>query len=74
MPTGTTVTWTNNDNFTHSVRFDGSDEVRVMKPGETVSHDFPAPGLYHYICTFHPQDMQGTVLVDPAGQIDPGSS
>ncbi|HEY7024559.1 MAG TPA: cupredoxin domain-containing protein [Candidatus Limnocylindrales bacterium] len=74
VPTGTTVTWTNNDNFTHSVRFDGSDEVRVMKPGETVSHDFPAPGLYHYICTFHPQDMQGTVLVDPAGQIDPGSS
>ncbi len=62
---GNTVTWTNNDSFTHSVKFDGSDEVQMMKPGESVSRDFPTAGLYSYICTLHPNDMHGTVLVKP---------
>jgi plastocyanin len=71
---GTTVTWTNNDNFTHSVRLDGSDEVQMMKPGESVSHEFPAAGLYHYICTLHPQDMQGTVLVEAPAEVETSSN
>lgn len=61
---GTTVTWTNNDNFTHSVRLDGSEEVQVIRPGESTTHAFATAGLYHYVCTFHPQDMQGSVLVE----------
>jgi plastocyanin len=61
---GTTVTWTNNDQFTHSVRLlDDGGEVLVIKPGESVSHRFEQPGLRHYDCSFHPHDMKGTVLV-----------
>ena len=61
---GTTVTWTNNDQFTHSVRLiDDGGQVLVMKPGESVSHTFEQPGLRHYDCSFHPHDMKGTVLV-----------
>ena len=43
---GTTVTWTNDDNFTHSVRMvdDGGDRSMVMKPGESVSFTFHARG------------------------------
>jgi plastocyanin len=61
---GTTVTWTNNDQFTHSVRLlDDGGEVLDIKPGESVSHTFEQPGLRHYDCSFHPHDMNGTVLV-----------
>ena len=35
----------------------------VVKPGETAEHTFHAPGIYPYICTFHPDDMTGTVVV-----------
>ena len=60
---GTTVTWTNNDNFTHSVRLLDSGEVQMMKPGESVSHTFTTPGLFRYDCSLHPKDMHGSVLV-----------
>lgn len=59
----TTVTWTNNDNFTHSVRLLDSGETQMMKPGESITHAFTAPGLYQYDCSLHPKDMQGSVLV-----------
>ena len=61
---GTTVTWTNNDNFTHSVRLLDGGEVQMMKPGESVTHAFPGPGLFRYDCSLHPKDMQGSVLVE----------
>ena len=60
---GTTVTWTNNDNFTHSVRLLDSGETQFMKPGESVTHAFATSGLYQYDCSLHPKDMQGSVLV-----------
>ena len=60
---GTTVTWTNNDNFTHSVRLLDTGSVQIMKPGESVTQAFTAPGLYRYDCSFHPKDMHGSVLV-----------
>ena len=61
---GTTVTWTNNDNFTQSVRLLDSGAVQMMKPGGSVTHAFTAPGLYRYDCSLHPKDMHGSVLVD----------
>jgi plastocyanin len=64
VPAGTEVTWTNNDNFTHSVRLLDSGEVQMMRPGESVSQTFATPGLYRYDCSLHPQDMKGSVLVD----------
>jgi plastocyanin len=65
VPLGTTVTWTNNDNFTHSVRgLPGDAEPLLMKPGETVTHTFDSPGLFPYDCSLHPRDMKGSVLVE----------
>ncbi|HET8631766.1 MAG TPA: cupredoxin domain-containing protein [Thermomicrobiales bacterium] len=69
VPAGTTVTWTNHDNFTHSVKFDGGADtnVHIMRPGESASITFATPGEYPYVCTFHSQNMKGKVIVT-AGQ------
>jgi plastocyanin len=67
VPAGTEVTWTNNDNFTHSVRLLDSGEVHMMKPGESVSLTFTNPGLFRYDCSLHPKDMHGSVLVGGGG-------
>lgn len=63
VASGTTVTWTNHDNFTHSVQVDGQSEVHMMRPGESAQITFSAPGEYHYVCTLHAQNMQGNVSV-----------
>ena len=68
VPAATTVTWTNNDHFTHSVQFlDGGlpSEPHVMEPGATATFAFTTPGLYHYQCHLHPQNMRGSVTVTP---------
>jgi plastocyanin len=65
---GTTVTWTNSDNFTHSVQFkDGGlpADAMLMKPGERTTYTFATAGTFHYQCSLHPQNMQGTVTVTP---------
>ena len=68
VPAGTTVTWTNSDNFTHSVRLvDDGGAVLTMAPGETASFTFGEPGLHNYDCSFHATDMKGTVLVTEPG-------
>ncbi len=62
VPAGTTVKWTNNDNFTHNVSLDGVEPL-TMRPGEAASHAFASAGTYAYVCSLHPRDMQGTVVV-----------
>jgi plastocyanin len=65
---GTTVTWTNDDHFTHSVQFlDGglSTDPLVMEPGQTATFTFDRAGTFSYQCHFHPQNMKGTVTVSP---------
>jgi plastocyanin len=62
VPVGATVTWTNDDNFTHNVTFQGS-EPMAMSPGATTTRTFDTAGTFPYQCTLHPQDMQGTVEV-----------
>jgi plastocyanin len=64
VPDGTTVTWTNNDNFTHNVRLlDDGGQVLALPPGESVSFTFTGPGEHRYDCSFHPNDMTGVVVV-----------
>jgi plastocyanin len=66
VTTDTTVTWTNNDNFTHSVRFLDSGlptEPLLMQPGASATFTFSTAGTYRYECHLHPQQMQGTVAV-----------
>ena len=68
VDSGTTVTWTNHDHFTHSVQFlDGGlpGAPLVMDPGASATFLFDRPGVYHYQCHLHPQNMQGTVTVGP---------
>jgi plastocyanin len=59
---GQTVTWTNDDNFTHTVEVEGQDDNEVGK-GESVEITFDEPGTYDYVCTLHSKDMDGTVIV-----------
>jgi plastocyanin len=59
---GDTVTWTNADNFTHTVQVDGQEDHKVER-GQSVSISFDTPGTYHYVCTLHERDMDGEVIV-----------
>jgi plastocyanin len=59
---GATVTWTNEDNFTHTVQVEGQEDHKV-EPGERVSITFDEPGTYAYVCTLHRQNMDGEVIV-----------
>jgi plastocyanin len=59
---GQTVTWTNDDNFTHTVEVEGEKDHKVDQ-GESVEITFDEPGTYDYVCTLHSQDMDGTVIV-----------
>ena len=59
---GQTVTWTNNDNFTHTVEVEGRDDHEVGK-GRSFSVTFDEPGTYDYVCTLHSHDMRGRVIV-----------
>ena len=59
---GDTVTWTNEDNFTHTVQVDGQEDHKVDR-GESVEITFDEAGTYDYVCTLHSKDMDGTVIV-----------
>jgi plastocyanin len=59
---GDTVTWRNDDNFTHTVHVDGQDD-HTVKPGDSVSIAFPKAGTFHYVCRLHSHDMEGEVIV-----------
>ncbi len=61
---GSTVTWHNGDNFTHSVSvLGGGFPFLNLRPGQSGSLTFSRPGVYHYVCTYHAQNMTGTVVV-----------
>jgi plastocyanin len=59
---GATVTWRNEDNFTHTVAVEGQED-REVEQGESVSITFREPGSYAYVCTLHSHDMKGKVIV-----------
>jgi plastocyanin len=59
---GSTVTWTNEDNFTHTVQVERQEDHEVGT-GESFSVTFDEPGTYRYVCTLHRQDMDGEVIV-----------
>lgn len=59
---GTSVTWTNRDNFTHTVKIEGGDDHK-LSPGESVTIAFDKAGTYKYVCTLHSHDMKGEVIV-----------
>jgi len=61
--TGTTVTWTNQDNIQHSVTFkNGMKDSGLLSQGQSFRYTFNTPGTYQYYCTVHPS-MVATVTV-----------
>jgi len=71
VATGTTVTWINNDDTTHSLTspdgWFGSDN---RKPGEKFSYQFDKPGTFKYSCGIH-TSMEGVIIVQPGGSVAP---
>jgi predicted secreted protein with PEFG-CTERM motif len=74
---GTTVTWTNGDNVSHTITSGKSSDPdnvvgslfdsSLVKPGKTFQFTFANAGTYDYFCTVHPW-MVGQVVVGAAGQ------
>jgi plastocyanin len=62
---GTEVTWTNHDQFPHTVQLlTGPDRsTRDLGIGQTVTIRFDQPGQYYYRCSLHPAQMHGEVIV-----------
>ena len=61
---GATVTWTNNDNFPHTVKLlDGSDVLKQLPIGASATITFNRPGVIYYECSIHPSQMHGKVTV-----------
>lgn len=62
---GTTVTWTNHDDFPHNVTLlTGPDRTsRPLGVGDSASIAFAQPGTVYYECSLHPQQMRGKVVV-----------
>ncbi len=61
--TGTTVTWTNQDNIQHSETFkNGMKDSGLLSQGQSFRYTFNTPGTYQYYCTVHPS-MVATVTV-----------
>jgi plastocyanin len=58
---GGTVTWTNKDSATHTVKGEGWGSGDVAS-GATYSNTFDKAGTYPYACSIHPS-MTGTVVV-----------
>jgi plastocyanin len=60
---GDSLTWENTGETTHNVKGKGffSDG---LEPGDTFEHEFAEAGVYDYLCTLHPDTMQGTVVVE----------
>jgi len=60
---GTTVTWSNNDSVTHTVKgANGAINSGDLASGQNFGYTFNEPGTFEYACTIHP-DMKGTVTV-----------
>lgn len=63
VPSGTTVTWTNQDDMVHTVtETNRSFSSKGLETGDTYVHTFTAPGTYTYFCALHPR-MTATVVV-----------
>jgi plastocyanin len=60
---GTTVTWTNRDEETHTITSaTGAFASAGLGHDETFSQTFSKPGTYEYFCALHPK-MRATVVV-----------
>jgi len=63
VPSGTTVTWVNNEAVTHTVTSDSTlfDSGNMVK-GNTFSYTFSTAGTFAYHCKYH-SNMTGKIIV-----------
>jgi len=60
---GTTVTWTNDDSFDHTiVADDKSFDSGNLSKGKSFSHEFDQVGTFSYHCSIH-SSMKGKITV-----------
>lgn len=65
VATGTTITWTNQDRFAHTVTgANAAFESGELAQGQAFSFEFDTVGTFTYICNIHPS-MAATVVVTP---------
>ena len=63
---GTTVTWTNDDDDSHTVASSSKlFKSKALDTRDRFSFTFTMPGTYAYFCSLHPH-MTGTVVVEAA--------
>ena len=63
---GTTVTWTNDDDDSHTVASSNKlFKSKALDTGDKFSFTFTTPGRYDYFCSLHPH-MTGAVVVEAA--------
>ncbi|MDX6642094.1 MAG: hypothetical protein QOD76_56 [Solirubrobacteraceae bacterium] len=59
---GQTVTWTNTGQTIHTVKGPGFFS-QAIDPTKRYSYRFARAGRFAYLCTLHPAQMRGTVVV-----------
>lgn len=64
IPTGSTVTWTNNDDVPHVVSSDDNKlfKSKALDTDDRFSFTFTKPGTYNYYCAIHPK-MTAKIVV-----------
>ncbi len=63
---GTTVTWTNDDDDSHTVASSSKlFKSKALDTADKFSFTFTTPGTYDYFCSLHPH-MTGAVVVEAA--------
>ena len=71
VKSGTTVTWTNEDDIPHTVVSVNNFRSKALDSDDKFSFTFTTPGTYKYFCSLHPH-MTGTIVVEaPTGSIMP---
>ncbi len=65
---GEEITWTNQDPTRHDVLGANAawGSFEALRPNATASETFDEPGVYPYVCTWHP-GMSGAVVVGDGG-------
>jgi plastocyanin len=66
VKTGTTVTWTNQDDIPHTVTSaTKAFRSKALDTDDKFSFTFTTAGVYEYFCSLHPH-MTGTIVVEGA--------
>lgn len=64
---GDSVVWHNEDDATHTATGEGFDTGDVASGEYSEPIVFDEPGEYPYECSYHPQTMQGSIIVEDNG-------